>query len=319
MVVGVDLGGTNMNIGVVNAAHQIIGRDHRKTHASDGSAAVLARMTEGIETACADAGVSLSQIASVGIAAPGAIDIPRGVVLAAPNLRWTNLPLRDAMQKRLRRPVVIDNDVNAAVWGEYVLGAGKHKGSDDVLGVWLGTGVGGGLVIDGKLFHGEFFTAGEVGQTVLFPHGKKKRRILEDFCSRTGMSRTIMERLDKYPSSSLHEVIEKKGAITGSKQLARAYKGKDKLAHDVVSEAAELLGIAIANWVTVLSLDLVIVGGGVTEALGSPFLKLVRKSFERDVFPDRCKKARLVMTKLMDDAGLLGAALLARSRRGRSQ
>jgi glucokinase len=178
--------------------------------------------------------------------------------------------------------------------------------------VWVGTGVGGGLVIGGKLFYGEFFTAGEVGHTVLFPNAGKGRRTVEDWCSRTGMSRTILARLKEHPRSLLRELTEGTGKVTGSKQLARAYKGRDALARQVVHEAADLLGIGIANVVTVLAIDTVIIGGGVTEALGKPFVDRIRRSFQRNVFPKRCAEARIVMTELLDEAGLLGAALLAR-------
>jgi glucokinase len=311
LVVGIDLGGTNMQIGVVDAQNRIVGREGRKTKAEEGKTEVIKRIVRGVEKACEDAKVAIKDLAAVGIAAPGAIDIPRGVVLDAPNLKWRNAPLRDLLQKRLSCPVVVDNDVNGAVWGESVLGAGRGRG--DLLGVWMGTGVGGGLVINGKLFYGEFFTAGEVGQTVLFPNGEKGRRTVEDFCSRTGISRTIQDHLKKHPKSILHEITAGTGQITGSKQLAKAYTQRDALAVSVVDESADLLGIAIANWITVLAIDTVIIGGGVTEALGSPYLSRIRKSFKKHVFPARCQKCRLIMTKLKDDAGLLGAALLARA------
>ncbi len=318
-VVGIDLGGTNMQIGVVDHRNRIIGRDRRKTLGHEGFPRTVRRIAEGVQAACTEADVSIKQIDAVGIAAPGAIDIPRGIVLDAPNLRWKNAPLRTVLSRLLGRPVVVDNDVNGAVWGEFVLGAGrpirskaKKQPNSSVLGVWLGTGVGGGLVFDDRLYHGPLFTAGEVGQTVLFPEGRKGRRIVEDFCSRTGMSRTVGMGLKNHSKSMLRAAFEETG-IVDSRTLAAAYRKRDNLAVQVIDEAADLLGISIANWVTVLSLDLVIVGGGVAEALGAPFLKRVRSSFEKDVFPARCRKARLVLTQLEDDAGLLGAALLARA------
>jgi glucokinase len=212
--------------------------------------------------------------------------------------------------------VVVDNDVNGAVWGEFCLGAAKPPkgatGGGDALGVWMGTGVGGGLVIHGRLFYGSFFTAGEVGWCSLFPDGKKGRRTVEDFCSRTGMARTISQRLKHHPKSKVYEFTDGTGEITGSKQLAKAYRAGDKLTREVVHEAADLLGIAIANYVTVLSVDTVVIGGGVTEALGEPYVRRIRKSFRKFVFPKRCADARLVITALKDNAGILGAALLAR-------
>lgn len=318
-VIGIDLGGTNMQSAVVGPTNAILGRDHRKTFAREGLRAVVDRIVECVQRACAQAGVPLHRAAAVGIAAPGAIDIPRGVVLDAPNLGWRNVPLRTLLRRRLKRPVVVDNDVNGAVWGEYHLGACKPRGSRrtarpaDVLGVWLGTGVGGGLVLRHQLFHGTLFTAGEVGQTVIQPHGRKGRRTVEDYCSRTGMSRSIRNLRREYPRSTLHGAEDARIRQVHSRDLARAFAARDPLAMRVVHEAADLLGVALANWVTVLALDTVIIGGGVAEALGSPFLKLVRRSFDRDVFPARSRKARLLMTTLRDDAGLLGAALLAKT------
>ena len=310
LVAGIDLGGTNMQIGIVDRRNRIIGREGRKTKSIEGKAEVIRRIVRGIERACENAGVGVRELAAVGIAAPGAIDIPRGVVLEAPNLKWYNVPLRDLLQKALKCKVVVDNDVNGAVWGESQLGAARGK--PDALGVWMGTGVGGGLVLNGKLHYGEFFTAGEVGQTTLFPYGKLGRRTVEDFCSRTGLSRTIHERLPKNRRSLLNEITHGTGKITGSRQLGRAYKKRDSLAVSVVNESADLLGIAIAGWITVLAIDTVVIGGGVSEALGSPYLRRITASFKRRVFPKRCRKCRLVMTHLKDDAGLLGAALLAR-------
>lgn len=317
LIVGIDLGGTNMQVGVVDERNRIRGRAGKKTKAKEGADAVIGRIAAAIDEACADAKVTLKDIAAVGIAAPGAIDIPRGVVLEAPNLRWYDFPLREVLRKKLKRPVVVDNDVNGAVWGEFRMGAGRAAGkskarSDDVLGVWVGTGVGGGLVINGRLFHGEFFTAGEVGWCTLFPDGPDGRRTVEDFCSRTGMARTILQRIKKHPKSKLMELTDGTGKVTGSKQLGKAYKAKDKLAVEVIDEAAHLLGIAIANYITVLAIDVVVVGGGVTEALGKPYLDRIRKSFRQHVFPKRCADAKLVMTELKDNAAIFGAAFLAR-------
>ena len=201
------------------------------------------------------------------------------------------MPLRDMLAEKLGRPIALDNDVNGAVWGEYHLGAGR--GHDDLLGVWVGTGVGGGLVLDGRLHHGQFFTAGEIGHTVMNPTGGPGERTVEDLCSRTAMKRVL-------------------GARVTTQQIAKAYTEGDPATCDVVNESAELLGIAIANWVTALRLGAVIIGGGITEALGVPYLVRIRESFDRDVFPDELRACELVITTLTADAGMLGAALLAR-------
>ncbi len=161
--------------------------------------------------------MGLDDISAIGVAAAGAIDIPRGVVLEAPNLGWHDVPLRDLLAGKLGRPVALDNDVNGAVWGEYHLGAGR--GHDDLLGVWVGTGVGGGLVLDGRLHHGQFFTAGEIGNTVMNPTGGPGERTVEDLCSRTAMKRVL-------------------GARVTTQQIARAYTEGDPATCDVVNRSA---------------------------------------------------------------------------------
>ncbi len=297
-VVGIDLGATNTQFGVVDGASTIVGRSRGKTEPGGGIKKVLANLVIGVRGACEAAGIPLADIAGIGVATAGAIDIPRGVVLDAPNLCWSNVPLADMLEATFRRPIALDNDVNGAVWGEYNLGAGRGRG--DRLGVWVGTGVGGGLVLGGRLYHGGFWTAGEIGLTVIRPDGGPGERTLEDLCSRTGMLKRMAARLPDRPPP------------TDTASLASACAAGEEPAASVVNEAADLLGVAIANWVTGLSLKTVVVGGGVTEVLGKPYLEQIHRSFTANVFPDRCRGCALKMTQLAADSGLLGAALLAR-------
>ncbi|MCA9286217.1 MAG: ROK family protein [Phycisphaerales bacterium] len=308
-VIGIDLGGTNMQIGVVDAEGRIIGRAKRKTKAELGLDGVVDRLVEGVQRACDDAALALDSIAAVGIGVPGAIDVPNGVVLEAPNLGWFDTPIRKILTDRLGRPVVVDNDVNVAVWGEYVRGA--VKGGGDTLGVWVGTGVGGGLVIDGKLYHGTRFTAGEIGQTWILPGGGPVARILEHHSSRTAIVDAIDRALSQYPDSIMHGVLKENKGKLGSSDVAAAFREHDPLVIEVVEHAARLLGVAIANAVTLLSLQSVVLGGGMTEALGDEFVALVKQSFNRAVFPAKLSDCRMVATELMDTAGVQGAALLA--------
>jgi len=316
IVAGIDLGGTNIQAALVDGGATIIARRHDKTRPEEGCEAVLARMEAMVREVCREAKVEVDDLDAIGIAAPGAIDMPRGIVLEAPNLRWRNVELRDRFHAAIGRPVVIENDVNAAVWGEYRLGAGR--GHDDLVGVWVGTGVGGGLVLGGRLHRGTFFTAGEIGQTVIMPDGESGRRTVEDLCSRSGMARIVAGELGRHPESMFHSRTEAGGldipelGVELGAELTRAYEAGDELARRVIHRAAELLGIAVANWVTVLAPGRVVIGGGVTESLGQPFIDLIRTSFERDVFPARFRACELVMTELAGDAGLLGAALRAR-------
>ncbi|MFM7050889.1 MAG: ROK family protein [Planctomycetota bacterium] len=311
VVVGVDLGGTNMQIGVVNAEGRVVGRCKRKTKAHEGQETVIERLVEGVARALEDAKVPRERVLGVGVGAPSAVDFDKGVVIKAGNLGWEDVPLRDILHRRLGCRVALDNDVNVAAWGEAQLGAAR--GRHDMLAVWVGTGVGAGLVLNGTVWRGPRHTAGEIGHVVLFPGGQPGMMTVEDVCSRTGIVNALRRLLPMYPDSALHRLIAEKADETGSigsSTIARAYEKDDELATKVVNKSAELLGVAVANIVTMLSIDCVVLGGGVTEALGEPYVARVRKSFERAVFPSILRKTDIVASALNDDAGMLGAAML---------
>jgi glucokinase len=313
LVVGVDLGGTNMMVGIVDQHHKIIATVKRKTKAALGRDAVIDRIVGSIERACEEAGVKVGSVDGVGIGAPSAIDFEEGMVINAGNLGWKQVPLRAILEKRLGMPVVVENDVNAAIWGEAKLGAAKSW--TDVLAVWVGTGIGGGLVLGGEIHRGAFHTAGEIGQMILFPRGGVGRRTLEEHCSRLSMVRAMETIVGFYPQSKIRAAFAERGedGMVGSSAIAECYASGDELAVRVIDDAAELLGMAIANAVTLLSVRAVVLGGGVTEALGKRYVDRVRESFEWNVFPSTLKKCHLVVGQLGDAAGVLGAALLAQA------
>ncbi len=309
---GIDLGGTNMLVGVVDEKGRVVGRCKRKTKAGDGRESVLTRLVEAVDRACVEAKLERKDLAAVGIGAPSAIDVDRGVVLNAGNLGWKNVPLRDLLGKRTGLPVVVDNDVNVAALGEARLGAGRQR--PDMLAVWVGTGIGGGLVLNGQLWRGPLFTAGEIGQTILFPNCSPGHQTVEEHCSRTAMVRSMETLLGFYPNSMLREFLMQEGreGPIGSGVIRECYDKGDPLVRRVVDAAGDLLGLAIANWVTLLSLRTVVLGGGVSEAMGKVWLGRIRESFERHVFPASLRRCDIVLGTLGDDAGILGAAMLAR-------
>lgn len=315
--VGIDLGGTNIQFGVVSPDLRLIGESKRKTKAEEKLDGVLGRIEAGIIEACGDAGIAPTDLGGIGIGAPGAVDPEEGVVLEAVNLRWDNVPLAEILGKRLKLKTFLDNDVNVAVYGENRLGAGKN--AKNLLGVWVGTGIGGGLILNGQLFYGHFLTAGEIGHTILLPNMPRGIRSLEQNCSRTA----IVDRLVKLIRAN------NKSKITGevgddldkikSRTLARYYREgekEDKLVIEVVDAAADLLGQSIGSIVTLLSLPRVVLGGGLTEALGAPFVERVEKVVRDIAFPDACKKVQVVESELEDAAGVFGAAMIAMERAG---
>jgi len=311
VVAGVDLGGTNIQVGILSADGRVLGRCKRKTKASEGRDEVVRRVLESIQRALDEARIPRDRLFAVGVGAPAVVDFDKGLVVKAGNLGWEDVPLRAILSEQLRVPVALDNDANCAAWGEAQLGAAR--GRENLLAVWVGTGVGGGLLLGGRVWRGPRLTAGEIGYVVLFPNGQPGMMTVEDICSRTGMVNALRRLLPAHPESVLHRLIAEKadesGAISSS-MIARAYEKDDELVRKVVDRSAELLGGAIANLVTVLSIDCVVLGGGVTEALGEPYVARVRKGFDRVVFPPSLRRIDFLASTLNDDAGMLGAAML---------
>jgi glucokinase len=320
-IVGVDIGGTSIKCSVIDPAEVVkkpkdgvLGRAKADTGADDGREAVLARIGEVAHEACEDAKIDFEDIGALGIAAAGAVDHQEGVVLKAVNLKWENLPVARLLKEEMGIPVAVENDVRAAVYGEQR--AGAAKGCRDVFGVWVGTGIGGGLILDNELYFGHYGTAGEFGRGVSLPWSPPGEGSLEQVCSRTGISETIVRLL----RSNRESVIEKpeSGDPTEirSKEIRKAFEKQDPLVTEVVEHAAQVLGVAIGGVVTLLSLECVVLGGGLVDALGDPYMAVVAKTLARCVFPDECKKVKVVRSDLGDDAGPVGAALLAGRRWG---
>lgn len=325
VVAGVDLGGTNIQVGIVNAEGKVLGRCKRKTKATEGRDAVVKRIVEGVWRALDDAKIPRDRLFAAGVGAPAVVDTLKGTVVKAGNLGWEDVPLRELLSQQLRVPVALDNDVNCAAWGEVQLGAARGRGH--VLAVWVGTGVGGGLVLDGAIWRGPRLTAGEIGYVVLFPGGQPGMMTVEDICSRTGLANALRRLMPAHPDSALHRLVaekiaekailekdrpaERSGDVAlSSSMIAKAYEKDDELTRKVVDRSADLLGGAIANIVTMLSIDTVVLGGGVTEALGEVYVAKVRRGFERAVFPASLRKIEFLASTLNDDAGMLGAAML---------
>lgn len=313
-VAGVDLGGTNMQIAIVDRDDRVLGRSKRKTKAEEGRDAVLQRIADGVAEAAAEAKLKVTELAGLGIGAPGAVDPKTGTVLEAVNLRWNDVPLAELLRKRTGLPTFVDNDVNVAVWGEHKLGAGEN--APDLLGVWIGTGIGGGLVLGGRLFYGTFLTAGEIGHTILMPNNPPGMRSLEHNCSRTAIVERIVRLIRANRKSVIPSLVDNDLDEVKSKTIAKAYQMGDALTMEVVDNAADLVGIAVANVVTLLSIGRVVLGGGLVEALGEPLVERVKKSARTFAFPEKAKAVKVVGTRLLDDAGSVGAALIAMERLG---
>lgn len=306
-IVGVDLGGTKILAAHVDDDHAVVAREKIKTPV-DGSPAVV----EAIIGAVEDLGVSPDV---VGVGAPG--PVADGVVMSAPNLvGWTQpVPLQAELSDALGVPVVVDNDATVGALGEWVAGAGQ--GSRFLLGVWLGTGVGGGLVLDGRPYRGALGAAGEFGHMVIRPEGERcgcgRRGCVEAYAGRASMERSVGVLQNAGRHSSLQAIAAERGTYRLTSSVwAQALRDGDEVATELLEEAVTAVGIGVATAVNLLDLDCIVVGGGLTEQLGQSVADRIRDAAQpRILTPDAPR--RFVAAQLADLAGVVGAAELARS------
>lgn len=314
---GIDFGGTKILAAVIDPQGAVLTRVKRKTKVELGPAAVLERIVRTAREAIEESGVEPIQIASLGIGVPGPINSETGLVIETPNIGFRNLNIKRFLEDRLGITTCACNDTNAGAWGEYVLGAGR--GAVSMLGVFVGTGIGGGLVIDRKLYEGAGRQAGEFGHMCINPDGPLcgcgNRGCVETFASRTAITRDIWAAIEKGNKSLITELVDKKGGQIRSGQLRAAYEQKDKVVTKVIHRSAEHLGVALAASASLLNPECIVLGGGVVTALGEVYVDRVRAAMADHTFKSIILSSRLVMATLGDDAVLLGAAMLARARR----
>lgn len=315
-VVGIDLGGTKVLAGIVGADHRILGRGKRTTPAKEGAEAILRTIVECVDDALKDARLTRADVAAAGVGSPGPLDPSTGVILFSSNLNIRNFPLGSRLSAELGRPVLVQNDVRVGGYGEYRLGAGR--GYQNLIAAFVGTGIGGCLIVDGKVVPGATGNAGEIGHIVLKAGGPKcgcgARGCMEALASKTAIARRISKTVRKGVPTILGEKLAKKSGRLKSGELAAAVAASDPVALKEVHRAAHFLGLGLGGLMNVFGPEVVIIGGGVTEALGDPFVDLIRTSARRQCLSDPENKIQIVRAKLGDDAGVSGAALLARER-----
>ncbi len=313
-VIGVDLGGTKILAGVVDAENRVLGRAKRPTPAKEGGETLLQTMIEAVEEAITESSVPLAELAALGVGSPGPLDTERGIILFSPNLALKDFPIGPRLAEHFTRPVLLQNDVTVGGYGEFRLGAGR--GYSNVLAAFVGTGIGGCVVLDGKLHTGLTGNAGEIGHIMIKAKGPQcgcgRHGCLEALASRTAITRRIRKAIKKGNESALSDQLRSKSARLKSKELSAAYAVGDPVTVQEVHRAAHYLGLGLGSLINVLSPDIVIVGGGVTEALGEGYVELVRGSARAQAMADPDCVTPIVAGALGDDAGLLGAALMAR-------
>ncbi|MBU0705355.1 MAG: ROK family protein [Chloroflexi bacterium] len=317
-VIGIDLGGTKISTALVGNDGEIIAHDYQHTRAAEGQSAVIERMLDAARRVMAQAGVDRSQVAAVGVGAPGPLDIEAGVVVAPPNLPgWDRVPLKQLIKDGLGITAFLENDANAAALGEHRFGAGC--GVEHMIYVTVSTGVGGGLILDGKLYHGAAGMAGEVGHIIVEPKGPLcgcgNRGCLEALASGTAIARRARERVTRGVPTLIADLAGGDPERITVRLVAEAADQGDKEAQTILAEAMNYLGIGMANLVNLFNPQLIVIGGGVTN-IGERLFQPVKSAIAQNALPSAAQAVRVVPAALGDNAGVLGAAAVALARLG---
>lgn len=312
-VLAVDIGGTKMLMALINTQSEVIVRQTEPTLAREGPGAVISRLISGIDLLLSQTGLRPSQLSAISLATAGSIDVKNGVVTTSPNLPgWRNISLRRIIAERYRLPTYLLNDADAAALGEHRFGAGQ--GYDSIILLTLGTGIGGGIILDGKLYLGSSGGAAEIGHMVVQADGPRcscgNRGCLEALASGSAVAKEAISRLIRGQPSSLIGMVGGKLEDVTAETVATAAKNGDELAGEVIAKAAYYLGIGIANLVNILNPEMVILGGGMA-GMGDILFEPVREMVAEQAFPLLAGAVRIVPARLGNDAGIFGAMVYA--------
>lgn len=313
---GIDIGGTKINVVITNSTGKILGRGRKKTKADLGFKGVMERVLMVLDRACEEAGVTVQDLAAIGIGAPSPI-VKNGNAVHAVNMGWKNVPLVKTFARMTGRPVFAENDCNVGALGEYALGAGR--GAKSLIALFVGTGLGGGIVYQGELINGTNRMAAEIGHMIVVDQGRRcgcgHNGCIEAYVSKIGMGRRFMyEIVCQGRESKLQELCGNDFANVRSGILKKAYLAHDEVVMETLQESAHFLGLGIANLITLLGPDTVVIGGGVYEALGNKLLAQVKRSAKALTHPaPSYRDTRIVLAGLGDDAVALGAMVHARN------
>jgi glucokinase len=277
-------------------------------------AELLDRLAEGAEAAAEQAGLPFEKVAAMGVCVPGPLDPSRSVVAMAPNLGWVDLPVREEMERRLpHTSVFIENDVRAAALSEHQLGAGR--GSESMLAVFVGSGVGGGLIVNGTVYHGAHGGAGEIGHMVVRAGGPRcgcgRAGCLEAMAARDAVGRYVIQQVGRGRQTVLTEILHGNLLALTSRDLGIAIAQSDAVAIRAARRSARYTGLAIGGVVNLVDPGVVVIGGGVAEALGQRYVDWAAEIARRQILASSAKELPIVMSQLGNDAGLLGAAMTA--------
>ena len=313
-VLAIDLGGTKIIAALISNKGQVLAREYHLTLADEGPRSVIKRILSAIDHLLGLRNIDPSQLDSISIAAAGAINPEKGLVTSSPNLPgWNNVPLRDTIRRKYKVNTFLINDANAAALGEHHFGAGK--GVNNLVLLALGTGIGGGIIINGKLYSGSHGSAGEIGHMTIDINGPRCNcgniGCLEVLASGTAVAKEAVRRNRQGERSSLTEIVEGKIENITAEKVSIAAQGGDSLASEVISSAAFYLGVGMVNLVNIFNPEMIIVGGGMAK-MGDLLLNPAKQIVRERAFQSSAQAVRIVPAQLGENSGLVGAAVFAR-------
>lgn len=311
-LLGVDIGGTTTKLGIISETGDIIEKWEITTRTGDKSDQIPHDVWASLSEHLQKKDIDKSQCLGIGAGAPGFIIPETGDIAQAVNLGWLDFPLGTILHELSDLPVYIENDANVAALGENWLGSGGL--AENLVMVTLGTGVGGGIIVSGKIVSGSNSMAGEIGHMTVDVNGANcncgRKGCLETVASATGIGRIATERVQENPDSSLTPLLKKKGRLT-AKDVFDALKNNDHVAEVIVDDIMDTLGLALSNVTTIVNPSRIIIGGGVSKA-GDALLKPLEKAFERYALPRIVEGTTFEIAKLGNDAGIIGGAYLVK-------
>lgn len=311
--IGFDLGGTKMLATVFDADFRPLGRRRRKTRGHEGPEIGLKRIVRTIDEALAEARADRDRLMGIGVGSPGPLDPDRGVVLDTPNLGWRDVPLRDMLREEFGCEVTVINDVDAGLFGEYRFGAAR--GARCAVGIFPGTGIGGACVYEGRILRGRGITCMEIGHTYIAPPGGLsgigRKGTLESAASRLAIAASAVQAAYRGEAPRLMREAGTDLANVRSSVIAASITAGDRAVERIVREAAEQLGVAIANLVHLLAPETIVMGGGLVEAMPRLLVDVAGQTARRLVLGPYTESFKVVPAELGDDAVVLGAAAWA--------
>lgn len=310
--IGVDLGGTKVASAIADAEGHILSKHTFPTGGEDGAEAVMDRIKAGIRQLLEDVDASPAQLIGIGVGSPGPLDTRRGVVVFAPNLPFRNVPVTDILQQEFHVPVFLENDANAAGLGEARLGAGQ--GRRHVVYITVSTGIGGGIIIDGRIYRGAHDFAGEIGHMTIEPGGPVcgcgNRGCLEAVASGTAMARDGRSMMIAGRTPILAQLVEQDPEKVNAETVAQAAQQGDEGCRELVERTGYYLGLGVANVANLLDPEMVIIGGGVAK-MGEPLFARVRQVLSQRALAAVANAVEVVPAALGGDAGVIGAVQVA--------